>query len=81
MYISELASYLIPVMAVLMLSVACAMVMDKGTFSTNTFLVSNSIGICVLVWANIFPIWAMVIAGLLISVVLFVSRKEDVIGA
>lgn len=76
-YLPELVSYLVPIAAVMMLSIACALVKEKGTFSTNTFLISAAIGILVLIWADQFPTWALVVSAMLIAAVLFKDSSGE----
>ena len=69
--------YIIPLIAVVGLSFACA-VLRKGKgieFSLSTFICSMAIGLTALIWIGILPEYTIVMPILIISGMLFTSRN------
>ena len=74
----DFSNYLIPVVAVFLLSTASAFLGNRREFSMNVFEASMAIGLSILVWVRLLPIWAIVVSVLIIVVMLFTERGGGV---
>jgi len=70
--------YMIPLIAVFIFSVVCALVKRTGSFSTPVFLTAFSIGILVLMWIPVLPIYVVIIPILIIIGMLFMNPQGSV---
>lgn len=67
--------YLVPIMAAIGISLACAMISKRG-FSINIFITAISISIGILIWTGIAPYYTIVISILLIIGMLFSNTGQ-----
>lgn len=68
-----IVNYLFAIGAVLAMSLACSFIKAKE-FSKNVFLTSFSIGICVMIWGLLLPVYMIAIPILMIVGMLFMDR-------
>jgi hypothetical protein len=76
---SGIIEYLVITMAVIGMSMACA-ILKGGGFSFHIFLVSAAIGIALLVWIPLFPVYMISISILILVAMLFSPNPSGVSG-
>lgn len=76
---SGIMDYLIPMIAVLVIAFACAVLRKKGEFSINIFLSSISVSIAVLVWIPLVPSY-MIVFSILILVGMLFAKGDSTTG-
>lgn len=74
---TDIFQLIIPIISMVVISLACSMLKEKGTFSMDVFLTCVSICIPVLIWTNIFPLYTIAISVMIMIGELF-SGKEPV---
>ena len=70
--------YIIVIGALVVVSAACSLT-RKG-FSLGIFIAAISIGICILVWGDMLPFYALVFTVILIVMQLFKDEKNESIS-
>lgn len=76
----DFSDYLIPIVAVFLMSIATSFIANRREFSLNIFMASMAIGISILVWVKILPIWTIVISVLIIVLMLFTEKGGTISG-
>jgi len=72
---NAILEYLVVIAAIF--SFALASSITRKGFSTNIFMVSVIIGINLLVWQNMLPLWLMILCALIIIGILFTDNNGD----
>lgn len=84
---SEILGYLIPVAALLSISLASALTKQEAGehyaehFTISIFFLTLSIGIAIFIWQGVFPLYTIIFAGVTFAGIWFSPENSGVSGA
>lgn len=72
----DFSTYIIGVIAVLLIALFASATYERGNFSMNIFLASMAIGFAVLIWIGLFPVFGFGICALCVLGIVYSGGAE-----